>query len=115
MIPFAEIMDEEDAVRVLSSWALTDGDRILREAMPQISIDDPVVLALQDEMGVSAPEMVGRIVAFTRRSPTAGITKYYRVIVPSGLFQISSRQDPSGVPTWGPMHRRYAACFGDVR
>lgn len=109
MIPFAEVLDDEEVADVLTAWKLSDKD-----VLPQISIDDPVVLALQDERGVEPREMVGRVVAFTRRSPTAGIAKFYRVIVSSGLFRISNPQDDSGMPKWGPMHRRYAQCVGDA-
>ena len=113
MIPFAEVMDDDEAVRVLSAWGLVEDGRILASSMPQISIDDPVVLALQDEMGVEVQDMPGRVVAFTRRSPTAGISRFYRVIVSTGLFQISVPQSEGGLPKWGPLHRRYAQCVGD--
>jgi DNA-directed RNA polymerase subunit H (RpoH/RPB5) len=109
MVPFAEILSEDEAFKTLSQWGLTDGLRIRKESMPEISIDDPMVLALQEEGGLSVEELVGRIVCFTRRSAYAGVSRFYRVIVSTPLFHLNVRKTDEGEPIFNALHRRYGA------
>lgn len=111
MVPFAEILSEEDAIKALSQWGLVDGIRIRREAVPEISIDDPMVLALQEEGGLGVDELVGRIVCFTRRSAYAGVSRFYRVIVSTPLFHLNVRSTDEGEPIFNALHRRHGAAL----
>ena len=49
--------------------------------LPQISIDDPAIISLRAENGMTKEEIDGRVVKFLRRSLKAGVAPFYRVIV----------------------------------
>ena len=67
LVPHHEILSAEEAEKLLKAY------RIKKEDLPQILITDPVVKA------IGAKE--GDIIKITRRSPTAGESVAYRLVV----------------------------------
>ena len=57
--------------------------------LPKISVDDPAILSLRQETGLSISELDGRVVKFLRRSLKAGISPFYRQIVNSSISKDS--------------------------
>ncbi len=68
LVPKHRILSEEEKQKLLEKY------NISLKNLPKISIKDPVVKLLNDAK-------VGDVIEITRKSPTAGTTKYYRVII----------------------------------
>lgn len=67
IVPKHRIMSEDEVRELLKKYGAT------KEQLPKILISDPVVKALNAK--------VGDVIEITRKSPVAGSTKYYRVVV----------------------------------
>ncbi len=67
LVPKHEVLSEEEAEKVLEEYGIT------KEELPKIYKNDPVAKAIEAE--------VGEVLEITRKSPTAGKSKYYRVVV----------------------------------
>jgi len=67
LVPHHEILSAEDAEKLLKVY------KIKKEDLPQILVTDPVVKA------IGAKE--GDIIKIVRRSPTAGTSVAYRLVV----------------------------------
>jgi DNA-directed RNA polymerase subunit H len=67
LVPKHEILSEEEAKEVLSRY------RVTPDKLPYILSSDPVVKALGAKPG--------QLLRITRKSPTAGESVYYRVVV----------------------------------
>ena len=80
MMPTYTLMEEQE---VDNDPYLADLGHILQ--LPQISVDDPAVLSLREELEMDADEIEGRVVKFLRRSLRAGIAPFYRVVVKSSI------------------------------
>ena len=83
---------------MMPSFSLLDGDDLSSEyhlegidpsQLPKISVDDPAILSLRQETGLSISELEGRVVKFLRRSLKAGIAPFYRQIVNSSISKDS--------------------------
>ncbi len=75
MMPSYDLVSEEDAEIMLNTHNISN------RQLPQISVDDPAILSLREEVEMGANEIDGRIVKFLRRSLKAGISPFYRVVV----------------------------------
>lgn len=67
LVPKHEILQKEDADNVLKSLGIT------ADKLPKITDSDPVVKAIGAKRG--------NVLKILRKSPTAGETIYYRVVV----------------------------------
>lgn len=67
LVPWHEIVSEEEKSAVLKKFGL------LAEQMPQILRDDPIV----EELGAKPKDLL----RIYRKSPTAGESVYYRIVV----------------------------------
>ena len=67
LVPKHEILEKEGASEVLKKYGIT------AEQLPKILDSDPVVKAIDAKRG--------NILKITRKSPTAGETVYYRIVV----------------------------------
>ena len=102
MVPFQELVAEEDEVAVLEPWGLIVDDeetgepRLAKELLPKVLITDPVVQVIKemtekDDMLLSAadPEhiplpagwLADRVLKVKRHSLSAGVSTAYRLIV----------------------------------
>lgn len=68
LVPKHEIVDEEEKKRIIEKYAGGDPYKL-----PYILASDPVVKAIGGKPG--------DVIKITRRSPTAGVTVYYRYVV----------------------------------
>jgi len=69
LVPTHEILGSSEKEELLKKYSIT-----LRQ-LPRIFLDDPAIRDLNPK--------VGDVVKITRKSPTAGESKYYRVVVKS--------------------------------
>ncbi len=69
LVPKHEILSEKDAKKILEKYGIT------KKELPKIKTNDPVIKAIDAEEG--------DVIEITRDSPTAGKTKYYRVVIPA--------------------------------
>jgi len=67
LVPKQVILKDEERKKLL------EGLKIVPEQLPKILKKDPVVKALDAKEG--------DIIKITRKSPTAGITEYYRLVI----------------------------------
>lgn len=67
MVPKHEILTKAEAAELLKEFNTTP------EKLPKIFSDDPVVVRIEAK--------TGDILKVTRKSPTAGVAVYYRVVV----------------------------------
>lgn len=67
LVPVSKILSEEDAKELLEKY------NVSKQQLPRILAIDPVCKALNVKSG--------DIIEFTRKSKTAGLSKYYRVVV----------------------------------
>ena len=67
LVPMHEILSKEDAALVLEKYGIGS------EQLPKILDSDPVVKAIGAKRG--------NILKITRKSPTAGESVYYRLVV----------------------------------
>ncbi|MGC8514769.1 MAG: DNA-directed RNA polymerase subunit H [Thermoplasmata archaeon] len=72
MVPEHHLVEKGNEERVLSELGIP------KELLPKIIKSDPAVRALEEIHGPIEP---GRIIEIVRKSPTAGISRYYRVVV----------------------------------
>ena len=56
-------------------------DNLTPSQLPKISVEDPAVLSIRQELDLTAGEVEGMVVKFLRRSLNAGVSPFYRVIV----------------------------------
>lgn len=68
LVPKHEILSEEEAKKVIEKYA--GGDKY---KLPYIKKTDPIVRALGAK--------VGDVIKITRKSPTAGESVYYRLVI----------------------------------
>ncbi|NKQ39137.1 MAG: DNA-directed RNA polymerase subunit H [Methanosarcinales archaeon] len=68
MVPKHEILKPNELKSVLKQYNIT------KEQCPKIKINDPIV----EELGAS----IGDVLKITRISQTAGISMYYRIVIP---------------------------------
>ncbi len=68
LVPKHEILSEEEAKKVIEKYA--GGDKY---KLPYIRKNDPIVRALGAK--------VGDVIKITRKSPTAGESVYYRLVI----------------------------------
>lgn len=78
LVPKHEILSEEDVS------ALLENMKIKVENLPKISINDPAIQYL-------APKL-GDIIKITRKSATAGISNYYRLVIESGALAMEEAE-----------------------
>ena len=67
LVPKHRIMSEKEVEELLKKYGVT------KDKLPKILISDPVVKAIGAK--------IGDVIEITRKSPIAGQTKYYRVVV----------------------------------
>ncbi len=67
LVPKHEILPEEEKKKLLERLHVTEAE------LPKIFIDDPAIKHLKPKPG--------DVIKMTRRSPTAGETFYYRVVI----------------------------------
>jgi DNA-directed RNA polymerase subunit H (RpoH/RPB5) len=67
LVPKHVILNEQEKEEVLKRYGI-----ILRQ-LPRISVSDPIIKLLNGK--------TGDVVKITRKSPTAGETVYYRVVI----------------------------------
>lgn len=72
LVPEHHLVEKDQEEKILT------GLRISKELLPKIGKSDPAVRALEEIHGQVES---GRIIEIVRRSPTAGMSKYYRVVV----------------------------------
>jgi len=72
-VPLHVLLPEPEVATMLKQYG------IVKEQLPKIRTNDPVVQVLQKQAG--AEGIAGRVVKITRRSPTAGVAVAYRLIV----------------------------------
>ncbi len=72
MVPEHHLVEKNQEEKVLSELAIS------KDLLPKIVKSDPAVRALEE---IHGPIEAGRIIEIIRKSPTAGISKYYRVVV----------------------------------
>ena len=89
MMPSYSLLDDDDDF-VMS--LREEGNPI--SMLPHISVDDPAVVSIRGEVGLSLSDIEGRVLKFLRRSPVAGISPYYRVIVNT---PIGNSSQPTGL------------------
>ncbi len=68
LVPEHRVLDLEEAAELLKRFNLKPWQ------LPQISFNDPIVQILGAKPG--------SIIEITRKSPTGGTAKYYRIVVP---------------------------------
>ncbi len=69
LVPKHEILSEEEIEKVLDKYGVE------KKELPKIKNNDPVVKAIEAE--------VGDVLEITRENPLAGKTEYYRVVIQS--------------------------------
>ncbi len=94
LVPHHELVPSEDEEAVLDPWGLLmeqpDGShRLAKELLPMILIKDPVVQAIKEvaeneDATLPAGWMTNRVLRVVRKSPQAGQTVAYRLIVEGG-------------------------------
>ena len=67
LVPKHRIMSEKEVEELLKKYGIT------KDKLPKILASDPVIKAIGAK--------VGDVIEITRKSPIAGQTKYYRVVV----------------------------------
>ncbi|MCD6575560.1 MAG: DNA-directed RNA polymerase subunit H [Nanoarchaeota archaeon] len=67
LVPECRVLSEDEEKKLLEQY------NISKRQLPLIFSTDPVVKALGAK--------VGNVIEFTRKSKTAGLSKYYRVVV----------------------------------
>ena len=67
LVPKHEIVSEEEKQKLLKKLKITE------EQLPKIKLSDPIVKILKAKKG--------DLIKITRKSPTAGISIYYRIVV----------------------------------
>ncbi len=67
LVPDCKIMSPEEEKKLLEKYNIT------KQQLPRIRLTDPVAKALDAKLG--------NIIEFTRTSKTAGLSKFYRVVV----------------------------------
>lgn len=72
-VPLHVLLPEEEVKELLKRYS------IVREQLPKIRSNDPVIQVLHKEAGGEG--LAGKVVKITRRSPTAGTAIAYRLIV----------------------------------
>ncbi|MCL4343266.1 MAG: DNA-directed RNA polymerase subunit H [Candidatus Thermoplasmatota archaeon] len=77
MVPEHHIVGKEEEERVLREL------NIKKDLLPRINRNDPAIKALEE---INGPIEDDTIIKIIRKSPTAGISVYYRV-VEGGLFK----------------------------
>ena len=102
LVPHQELVPVEDEAEVLEPWGLLTTDeetgepRLAKELLPKILITDPVVQVIketverkrdsetsEDEETVPLPAgwLSDRVLKVVRKSPSAGVSVAYRLIV----------------------------------
>lgn len=91
LVPHHELVEEENLGEVLDEWGLNiiedDGTpRIARELLPKILVTDPVVQVIKETEEAENPELAAgwltnRVLKVVRKSPSAGISVVYRLVV----------------------------------
>ncbi len=77
MVPEHQIVGKDEEERVLKEL------KIGKDLLPRINRFDPAIKALEE---INGPIDDDTLIRITRKSPTAGISVYYRV-VEGGLFK----------------------------
>lgn len=72
LVPEHHLVETVQEERILTDLGIS------KDLLPKIGKSDPAVRALEE---IHGPIESGRIVEIVRRSPTAGMSKYYRVVV----------------------------------
>ena len=67
LVPKCKIMSEEEIKELLEKYQIT------KQQLPKITTSDPVVKALEAK--------TGQIIEIIRTSKTAGLSKFYRLVV----------------------------------
>ena len=67
LVPKHRIMSEKEVEELLKKYGIT------KDKLPKILASDPVIKAIGAK--------IGDVIEITRKSPIAGQTKYYRVVV----------------------------------
>ncbi len=76
LVPEHEVLDSKEEEKVLRELGIT------KDLLPKINKSDPAIKALEDKTG---EVKVGSVIKIIRKSPTAGISVYYRVVVSEGI------------------------------
>ncbi len=72
MVPEHHLIEKKNEEKVLSQLGIP------KDLLPKLVKNDPAIRALEEIHGPIEP---GRIIEIVRKSPTAGISRYYRVVV----------------------------------
>ena len=67
LVPVSKILSEKDAKELLEKY------NVSKQQLPRIQMADPVCKSLNAKFG--------DIIEFTRKSKTAGLAKFYRLVV----------------------------------
>jgi DNA-directed RNA polymerase subunit H len=68
LVPEHKILNEEEKKKLFSQYGIKEKN------LPRISVKDPAIKSIGAK--------INDVIEITRDSETAGITKYYRVVVP---------------------------------
>ncbi len=79
LVPKHEILSEEEAAALLTNL------KIKVENLPKISSNDPAIQYLNPKLG--------DIVKITRKSATAGISYYYRLVIESSVAAFEEEEE----------------------
>ena len=77
LVPEHQLVDEKEEKAILKELKIT------KDLLPKINRNDPTIKALEDMHG---PVKNGTVIRIIRKSKTAGVSVYYRV-VESGVFK----------------------------
>ncbi|MCL4335342.1 MAG: DNA-directed RNA polymerase subunit H [Candidatus Thermoplasmatota archaeon] len=72
LVPEHYVLDSKEEEKVLRELGIT------KDLLPKINKSDPAIIALEQSHGDINP---GSVIKIVRKSPTAGISVYYRVVV----------------------------------
>jgi DNA-directed RNA polymerase subunit H (RpoH/RPB5) len=103
MVPYHQILTDEEAAVQLTPWGIVDKDGIIdKQKLPPIAMDDPALFDAAIQSGLGRPAGVtnswplDQVVRIERRSVFSGVSVFYRVVVSDSAFG-EIRKDGGGI------------------
>ncbi len=78
LVPEHQILSKKDEQKVLKELG------IRKDLLPKISKNDPAIRALEE---LNGPIAEGTVIRIIRKSPTAGVSVYYRMVSGSEVIK----------------------------
>ncbi len=72
LVPQHEVLKPKEEEKILKELGIT------KDLLPKINRSDPAIKALEEKFG---DVKTGSVIKIIRKSPTAGVSVYYRVVV----------------------------------